>query len=243
MGKVLDAYRSFDEPKELVVLQWDDLNDQTALWARLWEILAALGAMEDALGPVSGGLRVVHERPDAPGDSAVARWPVELRASDRRRSLAELRSRYERAIRGETTRLVPEFSILKIQANVFLPADVEAVHVLDWDLPDLDGLGPLPLERVPDLDAVADEYVCWRTNDNQDDDESPLFVQIAGESGSVANGVTLWLCSRLDLFRPKRFGGKPAEPHGIYNFQRLCRLFEEVARRTSGRAEIPDWLA
>jgi hypothetical protein len=234
--QTIETWKSSDEEKDLFVLEWEHLAGQEGIWRKLLEVLAALGAREDRLGTAAGTIKVVSD--DSGNASSCIcgeEWPVALGQPVLRQSLAELERRYRTAVAAGNLEIVPEYGLLLMDTYVFLPAGVKEVQVIASDVGELLPLGPLPLRLAPETNPADDGYVRWRVAAEPDDWESPLFWQIGGELSDMAQAVTLRLCSRFDLLRPRRFDNTANGVHATYNIKRLGAILDDLARETAGQ--------
>ncbi|AKF86760.1 hypothetical protein MFUL124B02_32375 [Myxococcus fulvus 124B02] len=218
---IIETYQSSDEDSELLSVLWRGLADQDTLWRKLLDVLEALGQLEDTFGTVSGTQKVVLIRD---GDVRSEQWP-----------LAELARRYHPARQAGLTTVMPDGWPLPVRAFLFLPPGVERVEVIRFDLPELLEMGPMKLSPAP-LPGTSDTgYTRWRTEAAPGDEETPLFLELTGELSELERALTLRVCSRLDFFRPSRFGGEPNGPHALYNLRHLHTVMARLAERTSGQ--------
>lgn len=231
---IIETYQSSDEDSELLSVRWEGLADQDALWRKLLEVLEALGQLEPVLGTVSGTQQIILAPAEARLEEIRSeQWPIALGADLRQRSLTELERRYRQALASGMEEVMPDEWPLAVEAFLFLPPGVDRVEVIRFDLPELLEMGPLPLRPAPTFSDNG--YTRWQTKSQPGEEETPLFLDVTGELSEFAQAITLRVCSRLDFFRPLRFGGEPNGSHALRNLRHLHAVMSDLAQRTSGR--------
>jgi hypothetical protein len=202
------------EDSELLRLVWSGLETWPSQWARLFDILAGLEQAKHSLGSVRGEVAVDH---GTPGRPKVEKWSVVSIT----RAIAALREQLEQAA------CIPEPFELEppCEPLVMLPDNV--LSVVGYDKEDLYDLGEVPLASVDGSyqRVIGTPPGCA---------SALLYLRFGFDISPVAQHITMYVCSRYDLWRPFGFDGEP-NPIGDANADILRACFAQVAAATGGQ--------
>ncbi|HLP90709.1 MAG TPA: hypothetical protein VK184_19280 [Nostocaceae cyanobacterium] len=239
--KFLEILHSWDVDSLLTDIHWKNIKEPADIWDKLFTVLSHLSNNQKYLRNISGELSVItcadEQSISQPTDEEWQDWSVIVTPE----GLQKLREIYNNAC-ASINYVVPSRILLRTEAVVLLPAEVEEVKITAIDVGDMEW-GTLKLEEDKTIDAPEGFKVWWTANDyDKPIDSSVIYIEFYcyREQGEDYQ-MFFSLDSDYDIFRPVHFDAIPNDRHGVLTFQWHMSYLQQLALNTGGKLDIyPD---